>query len=269
MDKEDLNAMLSHEIRRRSALLQNIVQGWLASPDENSTEREYLAANEQRLKECDENIADLSAALKARPESLQSISAIVDSISSLSLAKGTMKRLIETMYSHMRVNIAISRETDDVDVEEPSSHRPRQPHPDADAAKRIEELKEEHDRDLADMLNLFIATGAPDSELNQAHADQLTQKCTAANAKIKALEETGEHMADQLKKREEEVSKLKGRICELEESLKASEVKRESIRLMDVSTHDAYLLMHNLAMTSPYFTFLYHSGAKKSGPSSE
>jgi chromosome segregation ATPase len=236
LDNEHVNAALSHEIRQRAAILQNLAQGWIAGPDENSTELEYLAANQQQLKECDENITDLSAALNELPSYLESISAVVEAISSLPLAKSTLKRLIELLYSQMRLNIAIASEVDAVDVEEPSVHQAKQAQSNVDLKELLQKEKKNHDDELKDVMDI-VAAAVPDISLNRDQTDQLAQKYAAANAKIKELEEIERCHAQKLEKSEAESAKMEQRIRELEESLKANELKRESIRLMDVSTH--------------------------------
>lgn len=219
-------------------LLQNIIQGWIASQDKGITEQQFLASNEQQLRTCEENIADISAALRSRRESKQSISALVDSVPSLDIARSVIKRLIEEIYSQKRVYMAFFEGPESVDEVEPV-------YPGAVSADivpasevaQLDALTEKFERELLDTLDMvtsFNASASSNNELSQAQSDMVSKKYAAADAKIEALQQRELSLTAQLSEREEAEARLKQRVKELEDELKASEVKRESIRLMDV-----------------------------------
>lgn len=225
------------------------------------SENEFLSSNEQKLRQCEENIRYLSDTIRSRSKQERQLASMVESLSSLDTAKSVAKRLLQELYSQKRLALASLEDRNEHREKSPRktpSQRPQEfslgyqsnGEPDSillndhagakrDLEGKMEKLVEAHEKEMVATLDLVSSFSGRSTDASSAKKEgQLTfwaQKCAAADSKMHLLEEKTKALQAQLDAKNEETESLRERMADLESHLKTSKVKEEAFLLLDVS----------------------------------
>lgn len=242
LDDEYLRASLSKELRQRERTLREITHGWVLSrTGDDGTEGEFLARNEDRLSLCEDSIRFLTDTIKSRSQQKGRLESILESLSSLDLAKGVVRRLLVELYAHKRLQMAYC------EVEEPRADTSRNSWfrsslgaapASAEVETDLEKLSETHEKEMIAMLEMVSCFSSDASEqqsrTNEKQLAFWAEKCASADRKMAMLEESQRELQARLAAKSSEAQTFENRITELQAALQTSKAKEEAFLLLDV-----------------------------------
>jgi hypothetical protein len=181
------------------------MSGW-ARDSSAMSEEEFLAVNEQELRTCEENIREISAALRYRRRSTAAIGISIDSVDSLDLAKLVIKRLVDVLYGHKRIVLARAR-SDSTFGED------TQPGSQNDAQSKV---KKQYEEELAVIRRKFASDLAEAYEMVKPFAlKSIDDETESLYAQRESDVKTIAQLEEQAKLKNDEIERMRGKMEEL------------------------------------------------------
>lgn len=231
-DKEALEASMNKELRKRAQLFQNITSGLMSCHNGEMTEQEFMAKNEQNLKDCEDSISQIRDAMRARRDQRASMATILDSITNLDAAKDVIRRLIVEIYSHWRIYMVFDEE-EDMRQRRESEEAMNQNLAEMkfEMEKKVEDLEVKYEKDV--QCAFQMVTSFKDAVGSEDFREPV--KSAVTPSRVAALEERERVLLSQLAEREDELKVMRAELGRFQASAKSVEMKEESFRLMNVS----------------------------------
>ncbi|KAE8913955.1 hypothetical protein PF003_g1790 [Phytophthora fragariae] len=229
-DKEALEASMNKELRKRAQLFKNITSGLMSCHSGEMTEQEFMAKNEQNLKDCEDSISQIRDAMRARRDQRASMATILDSITNLDAAKDVIRRLIVEIFSHWRIYMVFDEE-EDMRQRRESEEAMNQNLAEMkfEMEKKVEDLEAKYEKDVQCAFQMVTSfNDAVGWEDFREHV-----KSAVTPSRVAALEERERVLLSQLAEREDEMKVMRAELGRFQASAKSVEMKEESFRLMN------------------------------------